>query len=144
MAARYLLLAVLALAAIPCLAQTLAGTVIDFKVTATATMQGTAAMPARTMERKVCMAPGKFDPQALLHQGGDCRVSDYQVKGDTTTFHVACTAPQAVASDGEFHRRADGGFDGSMHSTMTAGGREVSMETTYQGTPGGACTPAAK
>lgn len=146
MSMRPLCFTVLVLAALPCLAQsqTRTGTLIDFHMTATASMQGMPAMPARSIERKVCMAPGKFDPQALLHQGNDCTVSHYQVQGDTTTFHVACTTPQAVTSDGKFQRRADGGFDGTMHSAMNAGGRAVTVETTYQGTPGGQCTVAAK
>lgn len=136
--------AVLMLAGAPCLAQTQDGKLIDFHMTAVAQMQGM-SMPARSIERKVCMVPGKFDPQALLHEGSDCRISNYRENGATTTFHVACTRPQVVTSDGEFHRRADGGFDGTMHTAMTAAGRAITVQTTYQGTPGAACTvPQAK
>lgn len=135
----------LALMAAPALAQANDGKLIDFSMTATVQMQGM-AMPPQTMSRKICTAPGKFDPQALLHHGSDCKVSDYRDDGSTITFHVACAQPQAVASDGVFHRQADGGIDGSMRTTTTAAGRPVTVETTYQGKPAGSCEykPAAK
>lgn len=119
------------------------GTKVDLRITTTLSMQGTAMAP-RTANRTVCAAPGKLDPSVFAHEGGDCKVSDYREQGDTTTFHLACTTPEVVTSDGVFHRHPNGGFDGTMHTAMTAAGHAMTVETAYQGTPAGSCTPAAK
>ncbi|GAB3786149.1 DUF3617 domain-containing protein [Dyella agri] len=121
-----------------CFAQKMDGKLIEVSQTVTIQMQSM-AVPPQTMSRKICTAPDKFDPQALLQEGSDCSISDYRENGSTITFHVACTSPHLVAAEGVLHRHADGGIDGSMHAAMTAVGRPVAVETTYQGRPVGSC-----
>jgi len=116
------------------------GRLMKLTVTTTLHMQGM-SMPPRTVSREVCTAPGKFDPRQLANaqKGSDCAVSDYRQRGSTITFHVACTRPEHVDSDGTFHQLADGGFNGKMHTTASVAGHATTIDTAYVGRHVGSC-----
>lgn len=71
--------------------------------------------------------------------GSDCKVSNYQQVGSTITYHVACTRPEEIRSDGTFHQLGADAFTGEMHTTTTAAGRAITVLTTYAGRQVGSC-----
>ncbi len=139
--------ALLALVAGPVSAANPDGRLMSFTMTTTMQMQGM-SMPPHSTTRNICTAPGAFDPRQLVGRGmgAGCKLSDYRKAGSTITYHVACTQPQPLSSDGSFQQLGDGGFKGEMHTTTTAGGRAITVLTTYEGRQVGTCpyTPPAK
>ena len=117
------------------------GRLMKLTVTTTMQMQGM-SIPAHNTMHEVCVAPGPFDPRRLANadKGSDCAISNYRQNGKTITYHVACTRPQPVSSDGTFHQRGGGDFDGDMHTTMSVAGHEATVDTHYVGTQVGACS----
>lgn len=107
---------------------------------------GLPALPPHALSRQVCWAFGTFDPKALaeLQASTQCTMTHYARQGDVVTFDVSCAGPQPTASHGEFHMTGGMGFTGSMHTTAQAAGHDITIDTTYTGTPGAACTPPPK
>ncbi|WP_017460688.1 DUF3617 domain-containing protein [Dyella ginsengisoli] len=133
--------AVLVLSVPSCVLAASQGRLMKLTTTTTLHMQGM-AMPPRVMSREVCTAPAGFDPRQLVstRNGSDCKVSDYRQRGHTITFHVACTRPQKVSSDGTFHQLADSGFDGEMRTTTAVAGHDATLDTRYVGQHVGDCS----
>jgi hypothetical protein len=102
-------------------------------------MGRTISVPA--VSRNICMPAKKLDPHRLManKRGSDCKVDDYNDKGDVVTYSVSCTKPEKVESTGTFHRHPDSGFDGKIQNTLVAQGMTVHVITKYTGKPIGHC-----
>jgi hypothetical protein len=86
------------------------------------------------MKTTQCVTPEQIkDPASALPQaagagrGGqtDCKVSDYKVSGNTATWQMSCTKPQAITSAGEMTFTADT-YNGTIKSNMAQG--EMTMK----------------
>jgi hypothetical protein len=66
--------------------------------------------------------PASALPQATGGRGGqtDCKVSNYKVSGNTATWQMSCTKPQAITSEGQMTFTADT-YDGTIKTDMAQG-----------------------
>lgn len=128
-----------ALMAVPAVAAN--GNLMQLTIKVVESMTGMAAMPARTMTRKICMTTGKFNPQAMLRRksGTDCKITNYKMNGKLVTFDESCTQPAAVTSHGVFHLGDGPNFTGKMHTEMTAAGHKITVDSSYIGKRVGSC-----
>ncbi|MGH8114725.1 MAG: DUF3617 domain-containing protein [Rhodanobacteraceae bacterium] len=133
-----------ALVAMPAVAAN--GNLMQLTIKVVENMAGMAQMPAQTITRKICMAAGRFDPQAMLRaqSGSDCKISNYKMNGKVITFDEGCTRPAAVTAHGEFHLGNGPNFTGTMHTEMNAAGHAISVDSSYVGERIGACEPTPK
>lgn len=117
------------------------GHLMDVTIHVKESMAGMAPIPSRTLQKKICTQPGKFDPQALVaaQSKSDCKITNHRRDGKTVTFDEVCTAPMAVTSHGVFHLTDSQGFTGTMHTAFNAAGRAVTVDTDYTGKQGGNC-----
>lgn len=93
------------------------------------------------MKTTQCITPEQLkDPVNAVPQGPtanqDCKVSDYKVSGNTVTWQMACTKPQAITSTGEMIFEGDT-YAGTMKVTTPQG--DMSMKLV--GKRLGDCTP---
>jgi hypothetical protein len=80
------------------------------------------------MKTTQCVTPEQVkDPANALPQATgagrgqtDCKVSDYKVSGNTATWQMSCTKPQALTSTGEMTFTADT-YDGTIKTNMAQG-----------------------
>jgi hypothetical protein len=100
-----------------------------------------AQMPA--MKSTQCITPEQLkDPANAVPRGpqsgrtDDCKVSDYKVSGNTVTWKMACTTPQAMTSTGEMVVTGDT-YTGTMNMTTPQGDMSMKMA----GKRLGECTP---
>lgn len=87
-------------------------------------------MPIKMPEMKTtqCVTPEQAkDPANSLPRGpdgrggkNDCKVSDYKVSGQTVTWKMACTSPQAMTSTGEM-TFTDDSYAGTMKMNSPQG-----------------------
>jgi hypothetical protein len=88
-------------------------------------------MPVKMPEMKTtqCVTPEQAkDPASALPSGpqagrggkSDCKVSDYNVTGNTVTWKMACTTPMAVTSTGEM-TFTDDSYAGTMKMNTAQG-----------------------
>lgn len=89
-------------------------------------------MPIQMPEMKTtqCITPEQAkDPSKSLPSGpqngrgaakNDCKVSDYKVSGNTVTWSMACTQPEALTSTGEMSF-SDDSYDGTVKMNMQQG-----------------------
>lgn len=133
--------------ALPALATPASGQQVDLTVHVKESMAGMASIPARTLNRKLCLQAGQFDPQAFVRAQSmsDCKITNYKKDGKTITFDEVCSAPQAVTSHGQFELTGGAGFTGTMTTAFSAGGHAVTVASEYTGKPDGTCMlPSAK
>lgn len=135
-------LGIVAAVAVPAWAASSSGNLIDLTVHVQQTMAGMGALPARTLEKKICMHPGDFDPQAFARaeSQSDCKLQHYAQHGKVVTFDMACTGKQPVTSHGEFHLTGGANFTGTMHTAFSAAGHAITVDTAYTGKQVGTCT----
>ncbi|TAN06020.1 MAG: DUF3617 family protein [Rhodanobacteraceae bacterium] len=105
------------------------------------TMSGMPPIPPRTLTSTVCTRAGQLDRQGLaeLNSKGQCKITQYQKQGNVIRFEEVCTAPMAVTSRGEFHLTGGPDFTGSMHTTFSAAGHAIAVDTAYTGKKLGSC-----
>ncbi|HKZ10796.1 MAG TPA: DUF3617 family protein [Rhodanobacteraceae bacterium] len=118
------------------------GSLMEVTTTIKQSVSGMPAMPSRTMTRKVCSAPGSFDPHALnkLNSQRQCKIANFRKQGDTVTFDQVCTAPMAMTMHGTFRTTGGANFTGSMHASFDAGGgHPMTLDTEYTGKQIGTC-----
>ena len=88
-------------------------------------------MPVKMPEMKTtqCVTPEQAkDPASALPSGpqagrggkSDCKVSDYNVTGNTVTWKMACTTPMAITSTGEM-TFTDDSYNGTMKMNTAQG-----------------------
>ena len=130
------------LLALPVVAAPASGNLIDLTVRVQEQMAGMATIPPRTLNKKICVQAGAFDPEAFVRaqSKSDCKITHYKKDGQTVTFDEVCTVPAAVTSQGVFHLTGDAGFTGTMHTAFSAGGHAVTVDSAYTGKPAGTCT----
>lgn len=131
-----------AMAAAPAWAAGGDGSLMEVTTTVKQSMAGMPAMPSRTLTRKVCSAPGSFDPHALnkMDPHSQCKIANFRKQGDTVTFDQVCTAPMAMTMHGTFRTTGGANFTGSMHATFDAGGGQpMTVDTEYAGKQVGTC-----
>lgn len=131
-----------ALAAAPLRAAPAKGLLMDLTVHTKEQMSGMPTMPAHTLHRKICTRPGEFDPRAFVQSESkaSCKIKNYKKSGNRVTFDVTCSGPQPVTSHGEFHLTAGSGFTGSMHTSLSAAGHAVTVNSEFTGKRAGTCT----
>lgn len=103
-----------------------------------------ANMPVKMPEMKTtqCITPEQAkDPASSLPRGpqdgrggakNDCKVSDYKVSGNTVTWQMACTTPQAINSTGEM-TFTDNSYTGTMKMTSPQGPMTMKVNGTRLG-----------
>lgn len=133
---------VAALAAAPLRAAPERGLLMDLTVHTKEQMSGMPAMPPRTLHKKICTRPGEFDPRAFVQAESQttCKIKNYKKSGKLVTFDVTCSGPEPVTSHGEFHLTAGSGFTGSMHTSLSAVGHAVTVDSEFTGKRAGTCT----
>lgn len=111
------------------------------KVTSSMHMQmaGAPAMAPMQHTQTVCSAVKHPDPRDVMRNGGQCRVSDYKMIGNTVSYHVTCGAPTHMSGDGKFTLLANSGIHGVMRMSGNAGGQSMQMDMTVDGTRVGSC-----
>jgi hypothetical protein len=92
-------------------------------------MKQTRCITTEQLEDPNASLPGSPDP------GNDCKVSDYQVAGQTVTWKLACTKPNKVTGDGELTVDGDA-YTGTMKLAMDEG----AMNMRYTAKRLGDCT----
>ncbi|UGB36835.1 DUF3617 domain-containing protein [Frateuria soli] len=117
------------------------------KMTTTTRMQMPGmSMPPMSHTTTVCTSTQKPDPRRMMQGQKDCQVTDFKREGDLITYRMACTGAVTMNGEGRFEMLAGGGMRGSLHVTGNSGGREMTMDTSFEGQRVGACdyTPPAE
>jgi len=73
--------------------------------------------------------PARSLPSAPEGRGGqksDCKVADYKVSGNTATWKMVCTTPQAMTTTGEM-TFTDDSYTGTMKADMAQGQMTMKM-----------------
>jgi hypothetical protein len=65
-------------------------------------------------------------PEGRGGQKSDCKVSDYKVSGNTATWKMACTTPQAMTGTGEM-TFTDDSYTGTLKTEMAQGQMAMKM-----------------
>jgi hypothetical protein len=90
-------------------------------------------MPPMTVSECITAEQLKKDPTSGLPSGApkgspnDCKVSDYKQSGDTVSWKMACTNPQAMTGDGELTFKADA-YTGTVKMTSPQGPMSMKMD----------------
>jgi hypothetical protein len=116
------------------------------KMTTTTRMQMPGmSMPPMSHTSTVCTSVEKPDPRRMMRGQKDCKVTDFKREGNVLSYRMACTGAVTMSGEGRFEMLADGGLRGTVHVTGNSGGREMTMDTDFEGTRVGACdyTPPA-
>lgn len=87
-------------------------------------------MPAQTAE--VC-GPKDTTSERMVPHDENCRVEDFRVVGDTASFRMVCTGPNAMTATGEFQRLANDGYRGRMQAKIDMNGQSMDMTMTFEG-----------
>lgn len=124
------------------------GNLVELTMRVTEHMAGMPAIPPHTVQRKLCMQAGGFDPEALQdaqqRASQMCTITHYVKQGDTVTFDQMCKVNgEAVASHGVFHLGTDFNFTGTTHTAMNAAGRAITVDGNYVGKHIGSCVYTA-
>jgi hypothetical protein len=95
-----------------------------------------AGAPVQMPEMKTtqCITPDQVkDPASTLPSGpqgrggkNDCKVQDYKVSGNTATWKMVCTSPQAMTSTGEM-TFTDDSYTGTMKMDSPQGQMTMKM-----------------
>jgi hypothetical protein len=102
-------------------------------------MPGMPAMPPMSHTQKVCVAAKRPDPRDVMRNGGQCRVTHYNVAGNTISYDVTCDAPMAISGSGKFTLLANSGIHGVIHMPGNPNGQKMQMDLTIDGTRVGSC-----
>ena len=65
-------------------------------------------------------------PQGRGGQNSDCKMADYKVSGNTATWKMVCTMPQAMTTTGEMTFNDDS-YTGTMKADMAQGQMTMKM-----------------
>ncbi|WP_172419034.1 DUF3617 domain-containing protein [Candidatus Nitrosoglobus terrae] len=135
------MLGILATTMLPTWAISSNGNLMDLTIHIKQTIAGASALPARTLQKKICMQPGNFDPQAFAkaESRNSCKIEHYQKEGKVVTFDIACTKPEAATSRGVFHLTGGADFTGTTHTTFNTTGRAITIDIDYTGKQVGIC-----
>lgn len=87
-------------------------------------------MPPRSVE--VC-GPKNAASEKMVPADENCRVEDFRVVGNRSTFRMVCTGENAMTATGEFEQLANDGYRGRMQSKMQMEGQSMDMTMTFEG-----------
>ena len=127
---------------IPSLALAAAGE--TWEVTSKTEMAGMPyAMPETIIT--VCQPKGGApDPQQMMQDEGNCKVSDVKTSGNKVTWKVRCDGDGQKMSGGGEITHSMSSYQGTMHMSGTADGEKVDMKASYRGKRlGEACDTSA-
>ena len=87
------------------------------------------------MKQTRCVTPAEAKDPSLLQSGppggrggkNDCKVSDQKMSGNTISWKIACTSPDAMTGTGEM-TFADDSYTGTMKMNMAQGAMSMKME----------------
>ena len=87
------------------------------------------------MKQTRCVTPAEAKDPSLLQSGppggrggkNDCKVSDQKMSGNTMSWKIACTSPDAMTGTGEM-TFADDSYTGTMKMNMAQGAMSMKME----------------
>jgi hypothetical protein len=105
------------------------------------TLAGSPAIAPHTLIRQFCLRPGPFDPGAFVREQSQagCQLKNYRRQGQQVRFGEVCTGAEASTSHGTFQLTDGADFTGDVHTTFSAAGRAVTVDTHYTGKRIGAC-----
>jgi len=90
------------------------------------------AMPETVIT--VCQPKGGApDPQQMMQNEGNCKVSDIKTSGNKVTWKVRCEGDGQKLSGGGEITHSQSSYQGSMHMNGTADGEKVDMKVSYRG-----------
>ena len=102
-------------------------------------MPGGRGMEMPPMKQTQCVTAEMVkDPQASLPKGpggGDCKLSDYKVSGNTVSYTMTCTKPTAMTAAAQMTFSGPDAYTG----TMTVDSNGMKMSTAYEGKRLGDC-----
>jgi len=97
-------------------------------------------MPPQTMQR--CLGQKDFsDPQSMAPadpSGNKCRTSDYRMSGNTATWKIVCTGPDAMAGTGSATYTGSA-YSGVNKMAMKHGNETMNMTINHGGKYLGPC-----
>ena len=87
------------------------------------------------MKQTRCVTPAEAKDPSTLQSGppggrggkSDCKVSDQKMSGNTISWKIACTSPDAMTGTGEM-TFADDSYTGTMKMNMAQGAMAMKME----------------
>jgi hypothetical protein len=87
------------------------------------------------MKQTRCVTPAEAKDPSTLQAGppggrggkSDCKVSDQKMSGNTISWKIACTSPDAMTGTGEM-TFADDSYTGTMKMNMAQGAMAMKME----------------
>ena len=88
------------------------------------------AMPPQTTE--VC-GPKDAASEKMVPHDENCRVEDFRVVGNKSSFRMICTGEQPMTATGEFEQLPDAGYRGTMRAKTDMGGEPMDMTMTFEG-----------
>ena len=88
------------------------------------------AMPPQTTE--VC-GPKDAASEKMVPHDENCRVEDFRVVGNKSSFRMICTGEQPMTATGEFEQLPDAGYRGTMRAKTDMGGEPMDMTMKFEG-----------
>lgn len=95
------------------------------------------AMPAQTQQ--VCLKKDRSSGADMIPKDSNCKVTDFKVVGNKTSFAVECGGNEPMSGRGEVTATATS-YDGKMWMKSKRRGQDMEMTQTYSGRKVGACT----
>jgi hypothetical protein len=97
-------------------------------------------MPPQVM--KQCMTKKDIENPQRFAQGGPgadrCQISNYQLKGNTASWDMACKGPEEMTGSGTMTFSGDS-YTGTNRMSMKSGGQTQNMTMQYSGKRVGDC-----
>lgn len=99
-------------------------------------------MPGQTME--VC-GPKDHSSEKMVPHDDTCKITDFNVEGNTSRYTLVCTGDANLTAKGEFEQLGPEAYRGKMNMVGTSGGQSIEMNMSFEGERIGACeyTPPA-
>jgi len=88
---------------------------------------------------KICVPPGEQSKQKMVPADKNCKVSNFKSTGNTSSFHIECTGPQAMSGDGQITYSGNS-YKGSLKAYTKMDGQRMDMNLAYAGRKTGPCT----
>ena len=112
-----------------------------WEITAKMDMPGMpAGMPPQVMRQ--CLTQKDAENPQKLAQGGPgaerCQISNYQLKGNTASWDMACKGPEEMTGTGTFTFNGDS-YTGMTRMSMKSGGQTHNMTMQHSGKRIGDC-----
>ena len=112
-----------------------------WEITVTMDMAGMpAGIPPQVV--KQCLTQKDAENPQKFAQGGPgsdrCQISNYQLKGNTASWDMACKGPEEMTGTGIFTFAGDS-YTGTTRMTMKSGGQAHNMTMQYSGKRVGDC-----